>query len=93
MRAPCAHPTGQPVSYQRLKRIHHHRTETQDGIEETAISELLFPAEAHVAMGYYFDHQAEIDAEIQQELSAVDDARRKLPDTPFVARLRAQGRL
>jgi len=53
----------------------------------------LRPAEAHAAMGYYFDHQAEIDAEIQQELSDVGESRRPLPDTPFVARLRVQGRL
>lgn len=53
----------------------------------------LRPAEAHAAMGYYFDHQAEIDAEIQQELSDVDASRRQFPDAPFVARLRFQGRL
>ena len=53
----------------------------------------LLPAEAHAAMGYYFDHQAEIDAEIQQELSAVDKSQRRFPDAPFVTRLRAQGRL
>src|SRR3989304_5358696 len=28
----------------------------------------LTPAEAHAAMGYYFDHRAEIDAEIETEL-------------------------
>jgi hypothetical protein len=44
-------------------------------------------------MGYYFDHQSEIDTEIQQELSAVEDARRDLPDAPAIVRLRAQGRL
>ncbi len=53
----------------------------------------LLPAEAHAAMGYYFDHQSEIDTEIQQELSAVEVARRDLPDAPFMVRLRAQGRL
>ena len=29
-------------------------------------------AEAHAAMAYYYDHQAEIDDEIQQELIEVD---------------------
>lgn len=31
----------------------------------------LTPAEAHAAMGYYFDHQAEIDQEIQAECQQV----------------------
>lgn len=53
----------------------------------------LLPAEAHAAMGYYFDHQAEIDGEIRQELVIAEDTRRNIPDTPLVTRLRAQGRL
>lgn len=53
----------------------------------------LGPAEAHAAMGYYFDHQQEIDTEIQQELSALDDSRRHYLHSPFFARLRAQGRI
>ncbi len=31
----------------------------------------ISPAEAHAAMMYYYDHQAEIDAEIQTELAEV----------------------
>ena len=31
----------------------------------------LTPAEAHAAMGYYFDHQAEIDSEISDEWAQV----------------------
>src|SRR5438309_1779398 len=31
-------------------------------------------AEVHAAMGYYYDHQAEIDAEIAAELDEVDRA-------------------
>ena len=34
----------------------------------------LRPAEAHAAMAYYFDHQAEIDAEILAECREVDAA-------------------
>jgi uncharacterized protein (DUF433 family) len=33
-------------------------------------------AEAHAAMAYYFDHQSEIDAEIQAELAIVQEERR-----------------
>jgi hypothetical protein len=45
-------------------------------------------AEAHAAMTYYFDHQAEIDVEIQQELIDDENARRIAADSPFVARQR-----
>ncbi len=44
-------------------------------------------------MAYYFDHQAEIDGEIQQEVTAVDQARQNSPPSPLVTRLRAQGRI
>ena len=50
----------------------------------------LLPAEAHSAMAYYFDQRTEIDAEIEQELAAVEDARQQLTESPFAARLRAQ---
>jgi len=50
----------------------------------------LLPAEAYSAMAYYFDHRSEMDAEIEQELSAVDNARQQLPESPIAARLRAQ---
>ncbi|HUT94363.1 MAG TPA: DUF433 domain-containing protein [Thermoguttaceae bacterium] len=51
----------------------------------------LSAAEAHAAMAYYFDHQAEIEAEIEAELKEVDEARAKAPPSPFVLRMRAQG--
>jgi hypothetical protein len=50
----------------------------------------LTPAEAHAAMGYYYDHQAEIDEEIRQELEEVDRIRAAGP-SPFLLRLRAKG--
>ena len=53
----------------------------------------LTPAEAHAAMAYYFDHQEEIDEEIRQEVEQSDLARRNAVDSPFIARLRAQGKL
>ena len=53
----------------------------------------LTRAEAHAAMAYYFDHQAEIDAEIEAELNEVKQARAKAPPSPFVLRMRAKGLL
>jgi uncharacterized protein (DUF433 family) len=51
----------------------------------------LLPAEAHAAMAYYFDHQEEIDAEIEQELAQVRQLTTNAPRSSFVARLRAKG--
>ena len=50
-------------------------------------------AEAHAAMAYYFDHQAEIDAEIKSELAEVDESRGKAERSPFYVRMKAQGLL
>jgi uncharacterized protein (DUF433 family) len=53
----------------------------------------LTPAEVHSAMAYYFDHQAEIDAEIRAELRDVDDSHRAAQDSALRLRLRAKGLL
>ena len=50
----------------------------------------ITPAEAHAAMTYYYDHQAEIDAEIQAELAGILAAQSAAPPTPFVVRMRAK---
>jgi uncharacterized protein (DUF433 family) len=48
-------------------------------------------AEAHSAMAYYFDHQAEVDAEIRAELDETDRAHSDAGDSPLRLRLRAKG--
>lgn len=48
-------------------------------------------AEVHAAMGYYYDHQQEIDAEIAAELAQFDEDMRTKPRPPFWFRLKAQG--
>ncbi len=53
----------------------------------------LTPAEAHAAMAYYFDHQAEMDAEIEAELREAEQARIEARPSPFVVRMRAKGLL
>src|SRR5947207_3217910 len=50
----------------------------------------LKPAEVHAAMAYYFDHQAEMDAELDEEQRLGEAARRNAAPTPFELRLRAQ---
>jgi uncharacterized protein (DUF433 family) len=53
----------------------------------------LTRAEAHAAMGYYFDHRAEIDAEIEAELKELEQAKGRAAVTPIELRLKAKGLL
>jgi len=48
-------------------------------------------AEAHAAMAYYFDHQAEIDQEIQAEWAQVQADQTEATRSPFYLRMKAQG--
>jgi hypothetical protein len=50
-------------------------------------------AEAHAAMGYYFDHQDEIDSEIRAEWESIQQAQAQMPRSPFFLRMRAKGLL
>lgn len=53
----------------------------------------LTPAEAHAAMGYYFDHQEEIDREISQEWQQVQENMTQAAKSPFYIRMKAKGLL
>jgi uncharacterized protein (DUF433 family) len=53
----------------------------------------LTPAEAHAAMTYYYDHQAEIEAEIREELDEADRDHQAADNSPLRLRLRAKGLL
>ncbi len=53
----------------------------------------LTPAEVHVAMAYYFDHQEQLDEEIRNELDEVDRLRAIQTRSPFFTRLHAKGLL
>jgi len=50
-------------------------------------------AEVHSALAYYFDHQAEIDAEIKKEQKMIDADRKNAKPTAVELRLRARGLL
>lgn len=50
-------------------------------------------AEAHAAMGYYFDHQEEIDQEIRQEWQQVQENMTQAAKSPFYIRMKATGLL
>ena len=53
----------------------------------------LTKAEAHAAMTYYFDHQSEIDAEIESEYQEADASLKDASNSPLRVRLRARGLL
>ena len=45
----------------------------------------------HSALAYYWDHQEELDRDIERRLEFVDEIQRTLAPLPLVARLRAKG--
>lgn len=42
------------------------------------------------ALAYYWDHQAQLDADIEQRLARSEELRRTTPPTPFATRIRTQ---
>ena len=53
----------------------------------------LSMAQIHAALSYYYDHQAEFDAEIARQLQEFDALRATVEDSPIRQRLRAMGKL
>ena len=49
--------------------------------------------EAYAAMAFYFDHQAEIDAEIEAEAKQIEETMSHAAPSPLVRRLRVKGLL
>jgi uncharacterized protein (DUF433 family) len=47
----------------------------------------------HAALGYYFDHKAELDLEIQRSLARFEMSRREATESPIRRKLRAMGKL
>lgn len=47
----------------------------------------------HSALAYYWDHQDELDQEIEQRLERVDQLQRQVGTSPLVTRLRDKGLL
>lgn len=45
-------------------------------------------SEAYAAMAYYYDHQVEIDAEIEAEIKETDEVYAKAPPSALAERLR-----
>jgi uncharacterized protein (DUF433 family) len=50
-------------------------------------------AQIYAALAYYYDHQAQIDAQIEEGNRFVEEMRANAPPSPLVERLRDQGLL
>jgi uncharacterized protein (DUF433 family) len=50
-------------------------------------------AQIHAALSYYYDHQDELDAEIERQLREVEALAAQASDSPVRRRLRAAGKL
>ena len=47
----------------------------------------------HAALGYYYDHKAEFDAEIERGRSQAMEMREEFADSPIKKKLRSMGKL
>ena len=47
----------------------------------------------HSALAYYYDHQAELDSDIQRRYEEVEAMREKAGDSPLQTRLSEMGKL
>lgn len=50
-------------------------------------------SQIHIALAYYYEHQADIDAEISAGLAETDQLRQENLDTPGRRKLRAAGKI
>jgi uncharacterized protein (DUF433 family) len=53
----------------------------------------LSMGQIHSALAYYWDHQEEVNQQIEDDLQLADRMRRAAGETPLVARLKAKGLL
>lgn len=89
--------TGQPARLERLPRIRVAQLVTDYLYQGWSPDEIchqyphLKPAEVHAALTYYFDHPAEIEREIADEIKLAEEWRRNTPPSPFRLRRQAQG--
>ncbi|NEO84837.1 MAG: DUF433 domain-containing protein [Spirulina sp. SIO3F2] len=92
-------PAEQPARLQRLPRIRVAQIVMDYLAYGWSVEEIcrqhpyIKPAEAYAAMGYYFDHQAEIDQEIAQEWKQTEVDAARAVRSPFYIRMKARGLL
>jgi len=50
-------------------------------------------AQIHAGLGYYYDHKADMDAQIQRNVRSVEELRAQAGESPIRKRLREMGKL
>ena len=50
-------------------------------------------AQIHAALAYYYDHQVEVDGDIERRLNRVRSVRNEVGESPYRSRLEAASRL
>lgn len=50
-------------------------------------------AKVYAALSYYYDHQADVDAEVEAQVRRIDAMRAAAGESPLVQKLRAAGKL
>ena len=68
-----------------LDKIAHNSTPEEMHVQYPHLS----LAQIHAALSYYYEHQAEIDADIERTYREVEELRAQQPDSPLRQRLRA----
>ena len=49
--------------------------------------------QVHSALAFYWDHHAEIEADLESREARVEEIRREVGEHPLIAKLRAQGQI
>lgn len=68
-----------------LDKIAHNSTPEEMHVQYPHLS----LAQIHAALSYYYEHQGEIDADIERTYREVEEMRAQQPDSPLRQRLRA----
>ncbi len=50
-------------------------------------------AKIHAALAYYYEHQDQLDSEMEEDYRQLCELKAKAPPSPFVQRMRAMGKL
>lgn len=96
MSSPYPHietPAGNPAHLRRLPRIRVAQIVMDYLFHGWSVDEMcrhhpyLTPAEAHAAMAYYFDHQMEVENEIQREVAQEKQERAQAQPSAFALRM------
>lgn len=53
----------------------------------------LSMSQIHSALAYYWDHKSELDADIEARFQYAETLRQQAGESPFVQRMKAEGRL